>query len=122
MANKGLVTNNGRVKRIELMAALYGLSVQILLPNNPLRITSNQDFRYVESLLNSSYQAHPFKHLLLEFFLAQGYVNEDSQTQYISTEIRERDFCEVEARCCDLLQQGLQWHRLVVISVKPMLR
>ncbi|HCE1575197.1 TPA: TnsD family Tn7-like transposition protein [Vibrio parahaemolyticus] len=106
LANKGLVTNNGRVKRIELMAALYGLSVQILLPNNPLCITSNQDFRYVESLLNGSYQAHPFKHLLLEFFLTQGYVNEDSQTQYVSAEIRECDVCEIEASCCDLLLQG----------------
>ncbi|NNN70548.1 TnsD family Tn7-like transposition protein [Vibrio sp. 3-2(1)] len=106
LIDRGFATNTERIKRIELMRSLYFLSDKIMMPNNPLRITSDQDVRYISSLLNGMFQVHPFKHLLLEFFLTQGYVSEGSLTQYVSAEIRERDVCEIEARCCDLLQQG----------------
>ncbi|WP_417763495.1 TnsD family Tn7-like transposition protein [Shewanella sp.] len=107
LAQKGFVTTTSRVKRIQLMNALYDLSEKILLSNNPLRITSNKDFRYIESLLNGSFHVHPFKHLLIEFFLTHEHSFEYLQTKDSPSELKSRDACEAEARCCALLQYGV---------------
>jgi transposase len=107
LANKGFVTNTGRVKRIELMTALYGLTEKILLPGNPLRITSAQDVRYLSSLLNDSYQVHPFKHLLLEFFITQMQLDENTINCNKYSDRKDCDDNELEARCCSLLLNGI---------------
>lgn len=106
LSNKGFTTFTGRIKRIELMAALYSISEKILLPDNPLRITSAQDLKYMSSLIDGTYQVHPFKHLLLEFFLTQTQLSESPDESVSTSSSMEVDVKEIEARCCDLLLNG----------------
>ncbi|EKO3410101.1 TniQ family protein [Vibrio fluvialis] len=106
LADKGFATNTGRIKRIELMKALYELSHKLLPFNNPLCIKLPQDFRYISSLLEGSHQTHPFKHLLLEFFLIQIQRSEDMQIKETTSNTEVSDTSELEARCCVQLLNG----------------
>ncbi|EGR0501865.1 transposase [Vibrio cholerae] len=106
LSDKGFATFSGRIKRIELMDELYSISENILLPDNPLRITSAQDFKYMSSLTDGTYQVHPFKHLLLEFFLTQTQLSESPDERVSTSSSKEEDVKELEARCCDLLLSG----------------
>ncbi|WP_204165106.1 TnsD family Tn7-like transposition protein [Shewanella algidipiscicola] len=107
LIDKGFATKTGRIKRIELMKELYELSDKILLPSNPLRITSSQDFRYVYSLLEGSKQVHPFKHLLLDFFLTHIQQSKSHLRRKDIGKLRNNDASKLEANCCDLLLRGL---------------
>ena len=106
LVDRGFATNTERIKRIELMKSLYSLSDKILSINNPLRITSEQDFRYISSLLNGAYQVHPFKHLLLEFLLSQTPSSENVYEGAVESSTKEQGVNELEYRCCDLLLNG----------------
>ncbi|MBY7856581.1 TnsD family transposase [Vibrio fluvialis] len=106
LSNKGFATNTGRIKRIELMKALYDLSNKLLPLNNPLCIKLPQDFRYISSLLEGSHQSHPFKHLLLEFFLIQLQRSEDIKIKETASNTEVGDTSELEARCCMQLLNG----------------
>ncbi|EPZ8235361.1 TnsD family Tn7-like transposition protein [Vibrio diazotrophicus] len=106
LSDKGFTTFTGRIKRIELMAALYSISEKILLPDNPLRITSAQDLKYMSSLIDGTYQVHPFKHLLLEFLLTQTQLSENPDEHVSTSRSKDDDVKELETRCCDLLLNG----------------
>ncbi|MEK2022980.1 TnsD family Tn7-like transposition protein [Vibrio parahaemolyticus] len=106
LTDKGFTTCSGRIKRIELMSALHSLSENILLPNNPLCITSNQDLKYISPLINGTYQSHPFKHLLLGFFLSQAPSSYSVHESVAALSSRKMDIKEIEKQCCDLLLNG----------------
>ncbi|EGR0442565.1 transposase [Vibrio cholerae] len=105
--DKGILTRSRRVKRIRLMAELHELTDKILPKNHPLSIKSRQDFRYISSLIDGMYTVHPFKHLLMEFFLNKIIPSTYSEQGCTTVNKSENLYIDIETRCCNLLLRGL---------------
>ncbi len=102
--SNGSLTKRGRIKRKKLTNELFELSEELFLTKSGLSLRSQKDYRFVSSLLSGQYPQHPFKHLMLEFYLSCcDPINElkASSQSVSSTSIHK------EEQCCGLLKAGL---------------
>lgn len=73
------------------------------MPSN-LSPRSLEDYRYISSLLSGQYPQHPFRHLLMEFYLSHCQSNDESETRTLHA---QKKLTNKEKQCCDLLRAGL---------------
>lgn len=102
LKQKGLQTTSGRTRRLQLYRGLYEFATQILPANNPLLPKSPEDFSYFSALIASNFNQHPFKHLLLNFYLSL----QTTPVEVASIPKVERA-PDIEERCCTLLRAGV---------------
>ncbi|EGQ8496071.1 transposase [Vibrio alginolyticus] len=99
----GFVTASGRVRRKSILEGLYELSEGLFLSPTPLSIRSKSDFSFVSTLLLGKYPQHPFKHLMLEFYLSKFQPPNVDTVNSLPIELAVNE----EEKCCDLLRSGL---------------
>ncbi|MDN8558373.1 TnsD family Tn7-like transposition protein [Citrobacter werkmanii] len=99
------ITNSGRIRRKKMSVALFCLAQQVAEVNNGLLPESDSDYRYFTPLLKESVNQHPFKHLLMSFFLEQV----DSQCEKKSSKLKHprRILPDTRGQCKIFLAQGL---------------
>jgi hypothetical protein len=102
LKRKGFQTASGRTRRLQFYRGLYEFAAQILPANNPLLPKSPEDFSYFSALLASSFNQHPFKHLLLNFYLSHHTTAVEGE----SIPKVER-IPGIEGYCCALLKAGV---------------
>ncbi|NOI31045.1 TnsD family Tn7-like transposition protein [Vibrio coralliilyticus] len=103
LALNGFVTANGRVRRKSILEGLYELSERLFLSPTPLSVRSKSDFSFLSTLLSGKYSQHPFKHLMLEFYLSKCQPPTLDTVKSLPIELA----VNVEEKCCDLLKSGL---------------
>lgn len=104
LKGKGGLTNAGRVKRKALALGVFEVSAQLSPRPSYLYPRSRTDFRYFSSLLLGQYPQHPFKHLLLEFYLSQCLSDKIFHNNVSPPPSKELEY---EECCCELLKSGL---------------
>lgn len=100
------LTIGGSIKRKKLAADLFELSEELFSNQSELSIQSVKDFRYVSSLLSGQYPQHPFKYLLLEFYLFRFQTSDKSGVRLLSLQQTHKNAENTEKQCCDLLKSG----------------
>lgn len=100
----GDLTLSGRVKRKKIAKELFELSEQLFPAYSDLSIKSSEDYRFVSSLLSGQHSQHPFKHLLLEFYLSRCQLIGELEASTLNV---QQTPINKEALCCDLLRSGL---------------
>lgn len=99
----GRLTLCDRIKRKAITKELFELS-EVLFPKySDLSLRSSKDYRFVSSLLSGKYPQHPFKHLLLEFYLSRIQLGDKIDTRSNA----QTALPNTEEQCCDLLRSGL---------------
>ena len=99
----GSLTLSGRVKRKIITKELFELSEALFPTHSALSIRTPEDYRFVSSTLSGQYPQHPFKHLLLEFYLSRIQLDDKTDTgSNTHTALPNK-----EEQCCDLLRTGL---------------
>lgn len=101
--NDGL-TEGGRVKRKKIAKELFELAEELFPSQSVLSLRSSVDFRFVSSLLSGQYPQHPFKYLLLEFYLSHCQLKDKLEASTLNV---KRIPINKEELCCDLLNSGL---------------
>ncbi|MEZ9469348.1 TnsD family Tn7-like transposition protein [Vibrio lentus] len=100
----GSLTQRGRVKRKKLTKELFELSEELFPTHSDLSLRSSEDYRFVSSLLSGQYPQHPFKHLLLEFYLSHRQLVDKPEKRMPNLD----NVClHKEKQCCELLRAGL---------------
>ncbi|SQA27584.1 TniQ family protein [Vibrio harveyi] len=102
LRDKGLLTKSGRVRRQVLARDQYELAKKILPLSSHLFPRSLDDFGYFSSLLAGTFNQHPFKHLLLDFYLSRLQIDNTLMRVLATPQVSG-----LEGRCCDLLREGL---------------
>jgi len=102
LKRKGFQTTSGRTRRLQLYKGLYELATQLLPANSTLLPKSSEDFSYFSALLASNFNQHPFKHLLLNFYLS----HQTTAVEAVSMPKLEI-IPGIEERCCTLLKAGV---------------
>jgi len=104
LARKGFITDLGRVRRKQLSEDLYGIAQQLFpVSTSHMMPNSFNDYAYWSSIFSGKLNQHPFKHLLLDFYLE---FMAESKTILSLATTRSKDI-SLEQRCCQLLQQDL---------------
>ncbi|MCV4986932.1 TniQ family protein [Escherichia coli] len=103
--NIGYITDAGRVRRKSIATALYRLASQITEMNNGLLPKSDDDYSYFSNLLKGKSDQHPFKHLLIGFFLE--HVDLFCKGKIAELEYKKPDSSASSDKCKKLLSQGL---------------
>ncbi|MEZ8698330.1 TnsD family Tn7-like transposition protein [Vibrio lentus] len=99
----GGLTLSGRVKRKIITRELFELSEALFPTHSDLSIRSSEDYRFVSTILSGQYPQHPFKHLLLGFYLSRIKSCDKTDTGLNThTALPSK-----EEQCCDLLRSGL---------------
>ncbi|WP_167815435.1 TnsD family Tn7-like transposition protein [Pseudoalteromonas galatheae] len=105
LKKNGYITSNGHVRRKALVAELFKLASQLEYPDFGLLPKAEDDFKYLSSLVKESTSQHPFKHLLLGFFIEHAKTKDveihpdNGRNLVFSIDLTER--------CKKLLLQGL---------------
>lgn len=105
LKKKGFITSNGHVRRKALVAELFNLVSKLEYPDFELLPKAEDDFKYLSSLVKENTSQHPFKHLLLGFFIEHAKTNDaeiypdNGRNLVFSIDLTER--------CKKLLLQGL---------------
>ncbi|MCS0206111.1 TnsD family transposase [Vibrio sp. HS-50-1] len=97
----GGLTQKGRIKRKKMARELFYLSKELSSTNAELLPRSVDDYRYFSSLFTGLNSQHPFKHLLLEFYLSR------CQSSNTKNFVHDEEDLGKEKQCCDLLILGL---------------
>jgi hypothetical protein len=99
----GFVTKDGHFRRKRLVEDFYQYTQDLAYQSQHLLPESSTDFRYVSYLLSGKVSQHPFKYLLLEFWLSKHLPceehNEPTSNDSASAE-------RLESKCITLLNQG----------------
>ncbi|ANS83978.1 hypothetical protein VSVS12_00142 [Vibrio scophthalmi] len=104
LAINGRLTLSGRVKRKIITKELFELSEALSPTHSSLSIRSSEDYRFVSSIFSGQYPQHPFKHLLLAFYLFRCQSKSESEASILN--VQEHPINK-EKLCCDLLRSGL---------------
>ncbi|PTP42748.1 TnsD family Tn7-like transposition protein [Vibrio splendidus] len=99
----GFLTASGRVRRKSILEGLYELSEGLSLSPTLLSVRSKLDYCFVSTLVSGQYSQHPFKHLLLEFYLSRCH----SFNGVTAKDLVTQEKISIEHQCCDLLSSGL---------------
>lgn len=102
LKNKGLASDSGRIRRNVLVKELYLLSQKLIPFKSPLYPRSEEDFSYWQSLFYNTSQQHPFKHMLLLYYLASCNNRRKLELRDI-----EAEKMEIEKKCLDGLKRQL---------------
>lgn len=97
-----LTTQAGRIRRRKLVGDIYAIACRILPKDSQLAPKSREDFHYLSPLLSDIFGQHPFKHLLLSFYLSR----QDTSHRWSGNTISQT-FPDLEQRCCHLLKAQL---------------
>ena len=99
----GYVTNEGHYRRKRIIKDLYQFTQELYDDSQRLLPISAIDYRYISYLLSGKVTQHPFKYILLGFWLS-------SQTTYAKHSISGSNNanlkCKREKKCIELLNQG----------------
>lgn len=69
LKNLGYITAEGYTFRKRLLADLYGFTKELAIDKSSLLPDSKTDYRYISYLLSGKVSQHPFKYLLLKFWI-----------------------------------------------------
>lgn len=106
----GYITKMGRVRRKAISVALFQKVQKIAGVNNGLLPKSECDYKYISPLLKDRVCQHPFKHLLLSFFLNNtDALDADGKSKLVHTSTVKTD---LESRCRTLLASGLSMNEV----------
>lgn len=83
---------------------LFDFSKELFPIHSNLSVRSSKDFRFASTLLSHKYAQHPFKHLLLEFYLT---VKERNSRKITNTVEVCKSEIDRETECRELLTSGL---------------
>ncbi|MGR3969679.1 TnsD family Tn7-like transposition protein [Shewanella sp. 1180_01] len=99
----GFVTKNGHFRRKRLVEDFYQFTQDLAYQSQHLLPESSTDFRYVSYLLSGKVSQHPFKYLLLGFWLSKHLPCEEHNDPLPN----DSDPAELlESKCIKLLHQG----------------
>lgn len=102
LTERGYMTASGRLWRKRFSADMFAFISSLKYPVSTLLPNASDDLKYWTPIFKSSGNQHPFKHLLLNFWLESTPKN----AKVKSLEIIKEDKSIIEKRCCVLLQQG----------------
>lgn len=102
LTKRGYVTTSGRLWAKRFSKDMFYFISKLKHPTSPLLPGSNDDLKYWSQILKNKGNQHPFKHLLLSFWLEST-----SYSILRSPSIPEKeDKDKIEQSCCDLLMRG----------------
>ncbi|WP_406610106.1 TnsD family Tn7-like transposition protein [Agarivorans sp. JK6] len=104
LGERGYVIGKKRIKRQELTPDLFKFIKGLERISTTLLPCSDKDYRYLSYLLTSNISQHPFKYLLLLFWL-KSTLNTDGKPQVKNIE-RKRGIEDKSELCQYLLRQG----------------
>ncbi|MGA4605123.1 TnsD family Tn7-like transposition protein [Pseudoalteromonas maricaloris] len=105
LKKNGYITSSGHVRRKALVAELFKFASQLEYPDFGLLPKAEDDFKYLSSLVKENTSQHPFKHLLLGFFIEHAKtkdaeIHPDNGRNLVSN-------IDLVSQCKKLLLQGL---------------
>jgi hypothetical protein len=99
----GFVTQDGHFRRKRLVEDFYQFTQNLAYQSQHLLPESSTDFRYVSYLLSGKVSQHPFKYLLLGFWLSKHLPCEEHNDS-MPDDSAPAD--QLESKCITLLNQG----------------
>ncbi|MCC5450697.1 TnsD family transposase [Rheinheimera sp. UJ51] len=99
----GFVTEDGHFRRKRLVEDFYQFTQKMAYKSQHLLPESSTDFRYVSYLLSGKVSQHPFKYLLLGFWLSKHLPCEEHNVP-LPNDSAPAD--QLESKCIALLHQG----------------
>jgi hypothetical protein len=99
----GFVTKNGHFRRKRLVEDFYQFTQNLAYHSQHLLPESSTDFRYVSYLLSGKVSQHPFKYLLLGFWLSKHLPCEEHH-EPVTDDSAPAEL--LESKCIALLHQG----------------
>ncbi len=99
----GYVTREGRYRRKQILKDLYQLTQELGYDSQDLLPASDIDYRYTSYFLSEKVTQHPFKYILLGFWLLKQ-MSHAKQVEAVSND--ENLKLQLEKKCIELLHQG----------------
>ncbi|MCS6233385.1 transposase [Shewanella baltica] len=99
----GFVTKDGHFRRKRLVEEFYQFTQDLAYQSQNLLPESSTDFRYVSYLLSGKVSQHPFKYLLLGFWLSKHLPCEEHNDPLLNDSAPAE---LLESKCITLLHQG----------------
>ena len=104
--NHGYMLSNKRFKRIELTSDLYSFIKDLKHNATNLLPYSERDYRYLSYLLSGQASQHPFKHLIVDFWLSSIIEKTPSSKKKIYNFESIASQKKLKLKCIKLLKQG----------------
>ena len=114
----GYITKANRFRRKKLSEDFFNFVMSMKYPSSRLLPRSENDYRYLSYLLSEKVSQHPFKYLLLEFWLStlrDNYLEKDEDIVEIPS--LESDG-KIQGKCTSLLQQGVSMSEITKLTGK----
>ena len=99
----GYLTELGRNRRKLIAQNLYDFTSRFQYPSNDLLPRSSTDFNYISYLLSHGIAQHPFKYLLVDFWLSTHVVRPRNHVEDNVTKVTKN---QLDNNCISLLRQG----------------
>ena len=108
LAKKGYKTPNGGYRRKKILKDLFSFSVNLDFESSVFLPKSEQDYRYISPLLEGVVSQHPFKYMLLSFWLSkQAEPHTNQIMKYCDTKKSQKKLSnDVEQKCIEMLKAG----------------
>jgi hypothetical protein len=104
LIGKGYITASGRLWRTRFSTEMFEFVSKLKYPEKSLLPSSIKDLKYWSLILKNKGNQHPFKHLLLGFWL------EKTRDKHVNPTSSKDQICDdkesIEQRCCALLIKG----------------
>lgn len=99
----GYVTEIGSNRRKLIAKNLYEFTVNLQYPSSDLLPRSSTDFNYTSYILSHDTAQHPFKYLLVDFWLSRHLVHPPTLIEDNVTKVSKS---QLDNKCISLLNQG----------------
>tara|TARA_R110001599_G_scaffold353856_1_gene600439 strand:+ start:17605 stop:19176 length:1572 start_codon:yes stop_codon:yes gene_type:complete len=101
----GYVTKKNKFRRKKITSDIFSFASNLKHTDPELLPHSDHDYRYFSYLLSGKVSQHPFKYLLVGFWL-NSFRNCSSESEYTSFEFISSKSDTIERTCISLLKQG----------------